>query len=67
MNKQPKTKMEAIFDALRGGYTVEGIIDWFSRHRTQLGGRTPAQAIDDGDLEKVWRLALTLNEGMIAT
>ncbi len=54
--------MAEIFSAVQGGFNAQGVIDWFHRPRTQLGGRTPNKAICDGDLELVWKLALELNE-----
>jgi hypothetical protein len=50
----------AIKVILRGAYTEEGAEKWFDRRRTQLDGKTPNEALREGDIEKVTSLALTL-------
>ncbi len=62
----PADDLKEILNALAGAYDHWGIVSWFQRPREQLGGRTPLQAIDDGDVAKVKSLALSLG-GMQAT
>jgi hypothetical protein len=37
---------------LRRGWTPEGVVAWFDRPRTALGGKTPLDVIDDAALEQ---------------
>jgi len=60
---QSQNQLECIFQCLAGSYNHHGIINWFSRPRGQLNGRTPSQAIDDGDIKAVVRLAKGLLDG----
>jgi hypothetical protein len=52
-----KPSLQQIFEYLAGSWTHQGIIEWFNRPRHLLNGRTPAQAIDDGDMKLVLELA----------
>jgi hypothetical protein len=36
---------------LRSSMTVQGIVQWFDRPRTELAGRTPLTVLDDDDLD----------------
>lgn len=58
--------MDEIRAILAGAYDAHGIDLWFSRPRVALGGRTPLEAIEDGDIDQVKQLALSLG-GMQAT
>ncbi|HZL47398.1 MAG TPA: hypothetical protein VFC30_00105 [Solirubrobacteraceae bacterium] len=37
---------------LRRGWTPEGVVAWFHRPRTELGGRSVLEVIDEADLEQ---------------
>jgi hypothetical protein len=50
-----------IENILADAYTVEGQVQWWSRPRTKLDGRTPNEAWVAGDYEAVYNLALSLD------
>lgn len=52
-----RTTVEKVHDILAGSYSPAGIDGWWERPRHQLNGRTPAQAVDDGDDELVIAIA----------
>lgn len=43
---------------LGGSWTDKGVTAWWRRSRPQLDGRTPYEAMQSGDLERVVKLAL---------
>lgn len=47
-------------ECLAGAYAPEGYPAWWARSRTQLDGKTPQQVWDEGDRERVWKLAAAL-------
>lgn len=49
---------------LEHAFTPRGVVQWFDRRRYQLGGRTPIQALVDGDLEEVVSLAEASRESI---
>lgn len=63
---EKKSALQEIFDTLAGSWNHHGVINWFARPRVQLGGRTPSQAIDDGDIKLVLALAKA-GQDMIVT
>lgn len=56
------TKLELIFKYLEGSYAPAGVIKWFSRKRERLNWRSPAKAIEDGDIDLVLTLARDLED-----
>lgn len=48
---------EEVNAILAGSYTPEGVQRWWDRRRSDLQGRTPAQAWEDGDRAAVKALA----------
>lgn len=56
LEKSP-TQMERLFISLTTHYNHHGIFSWLSKPKVELGGRTPSQAIDDGDIKLVVELS----------
>ena len=55
--QENESKLSFILRAVKGGYTYQGVVEWFDRPRTKLSGKTPAQAIDEGNIDEVVKLA----------
>jgi hypothetical protein len=53
-----------ILSALRGAYNAYGIRRWFTRPRSALDGRTPAQVIIDGESESDLGPVIALAESL---
>lgn len=50
--------------ALDGVMKPEFIATWFDSPCEELGGLTPRDAIDRGEMDRVWRVVLLLGSGM---
>lgn len=57
-----------LYDILQGSYTVSGFRKWLERPRPAfLDGKTPIQAIEDGEYEKVKNIAISCRDGAMGT
>jgi hypothetical protein len=64
--QEPEERIVSILEAAARTYTPEGVGIWLTGRKRSLGGRSPLQALRDGDVDAVVQIAAGL-DGMVAT